>query len=156
MIRRAVVAGGAGFLGSHLCERLLASGFEVVSLDNYCTGSPANIAHLSSFEGFSARLHDVTEPLPVESPVHVVFNMASPASPIDYARLPIETLLAGALGTRNCLELAKKHRARFILASTSEVYGDPLVHPQPETYWAMSTLSVHAASTTRPSAMRRR
>jgi dTDP-glucose 4,6-dehydratase len=133
--RRAVVTGGAGFLGSHLCDRLVARGIEVVALDNLLTGDRTNVAHLSGNPGFSLRIHDVTEDIEVEGEVHAVLHLASPASPIDYARLPIETIKVGTLGTHKALGLARAKRARFLLASTSEVYGDPDVHPQPETYW---------------------
>jgi dTDP-glucose 4,6-dehydratase len=133
-VRTALVTGGAGFLGSHLCEHLLAQGFRVVCVDNLDTGSLANIAHLRD-ERFRFVNHDVTGPLFPEEPVEVVFHLASPASPIDYQRLPLHTLKVGSYGTHNMLGLAKFKRARFLLASTSEVYGDPQVHPQPETYW---------------------
>ncbi len=133
-MRTVLVTGGAGFLGSHLCEHLLAQGFRVICVDNLDTGSLANIAHLRD-ERFSFVSHDVTEPLFLEEPVEVVFHLASPASPIDYQRLPLHTLKVGSYGTHNMLGLAKFKRARFLLASTSEVYGDPQVHPQPETYW---------------------
>jgi dTDP-glucose 4,6-dehydratase len=133
--RRVVVTGGAGFLGSHLCERLLADGDEVVCLDNFLTGTPANVAHLMGRPGFTCTRCDLTEFLHVPGPVDLVLHLASPASPIDYLRLPIQTLKVGAIGTWHALGLAKEKRARFLLASTSEVYGDPKVHPQPETYW---------------------
>jgi dTDP-glucose 4,6-dehydratase len=133
--RRIVVTGGAGFLGSHLCERLLADGDEVVCLDNFLTGTPANVAHLLGRPGFTCTRCDLTEFLHVPGPVDLVLHFASPASPIDYLRLPIQTLKVGAIGTWHALGLAKEKRARFLLASTSEVYGDPKVHPQPETYW---------------------
>jgi dTDP-glucose 4,6-dehydratase len=133
--RRIVVTGGAGFLGSHLCERLLAHGDEVVCLDNFLTGTPANVAHLLGRPGFTCTRCDLTEFLHVPGPVDLVLHFASPASPIDYLRLPIQTLKVGAIGTWHALGLAKEKRARFLLASTSEVYGDPKVHPQPETYW---------------------
>ncbi|OMC52171.1 epimerase [Mycobacterium sp. IS-836] len=132
---RALVAGGAGFIGSALCERLLLDGHDVVCLDNYSTGSPRNIDHLSRLGSFSYIKADVTDPFTVAGPLDVVLHLASPASPHDYARLPIETLKAGSAGTLNCLEVAHEKRARFVLASTSEVYGDPQVHPQPEGYW---------------------
>ena len=132
---RAVVTGGAGFLGSHLCERLLADGYEVVCLDNFLTGSPGNIEHLLEGDGFRLVKVDVTEYVHVPGPVDVVLHFASPASPIDYLQLPIETMKVGSLGTLHSLGLAKEKGARFLLASTSETYGDPQVHPQPETYW---------------------
>jgi len=132
---RAVVTGGAGFLGSHLCERLLAEGMEVVCIDNLLTGNVANIEHLFGAAGFTFDKHDVTNYIWVPGRVDFVLHFASPASPIDYLELPIQTLKVGSLGTHNALGLAKAKGARFLLASTSEVYGDPLVHPQPESYW---------------------
>jgi dTDP-glucose 4,6-dehydratase len=132
---RAVVTGGAGFLGSWLCERLLDGGTEVVCVDNLATGAPGNLRHLEERPGFTFVDRDVSEGLQVDGPVDSVFHLASPASPVHYLRLPIETMRVGSLGTMAALELAERHRARFLLASTSEVYGDPLVHPQPETYW---------------------
>ena len=133
--RRAVVTGGAGFLGSHLCQGLLARGFEVLCLDNFLTGAPANVAHLLERPGFRLVRADVTEYLYVSGPVGYVLHFASPASPVDYLRMPIETLKVGSIGTLHALGLAREKGARFLLASTSEVYGDPQVHPQPETYW---------------------
>ncbi len=133
-MRSAVVTGGAGFLGSHLCEFLLAAGFRVTCVDNLDTGSLQNIEHIRS-DAFEFVNHDMIEHLEVDGPVDFVFHLASPASPIDYARLPLHTLKVGSYGTHNALGLAKFKRARFLLTSTSEVYGDPLVHPQPETYW---------------------
>ncbi|ROR35718.1 NAD-dependent epimerase/dehydratase family protein [Kitasatospora cineracea] len=133
--RRAVVTGGAGFVGSHLCDRLRAQGTEVVCVDNLLTGSLDNLADRAGDPGFTLRRHDVCEPFDVDGPVDLVVHLASPASPHDYARHPVETLRAGAHGTHNALELARRKGARFLLTSTSEVYGDPLVHPQPETYW---------------------
>ncbi len=130
----AVVTGGAGFLGSHLCEYLLARGYRVICVDNLETASLANIEHLRSPE-FVFLHQDVTERITVDEPVDVVFHLASPASPIDYLRLPLHTLKVGSYGTHNALGLAKVKRARFLLASTSEVYVDPQVHPQPESYW---------------------
>jgi len=130
-----VVTGGAGFLGSHLCESLLARGARVTAVDNLLTGDRANLAHLADDPRFSFVLHDVTTHLDVEGDVDAVLHFASPASPIDYLQLPIQTLKVGALGTHNMLGLALAKGARFLLASTSEVYGDPLVHPQPESYW---------------------
>lgn len=132
---RAVVTGGAGFLGSHLCERLLAEGHAVVCVDNLITGKRENVAHLVARSDFEFVLHDVSKPIELDGPVDFVLHFASPASPIDYLELPIQTLKVGSLGTHNALGLAKAKSARFLLASTSEVYGDPLVHPQPESYW---------------------
>ncbi|MGW0246834.1 UDP-glucuronic acid decarboxylase family protein [Nocardia goodfellowii] len=132
---RALVTGGCGFVGSHLCEQLLDAGAAVVALDNFATSAPDNVAHLLDRTGFELVRHDVTDPLPALGSFDVVFHLASAASPPDYLRLPIETLRAGSLGTANALELAERHRARFVLASTSEVYGDPAVHPQTEQYW---------------------
>ncbi|WP_086771928.1 NAD-dependent epimerase/dehydratase family protein [Streptomyces bobili] len=136
--RRAVVTGGAGFLGSHLCERLLASGAEVDCADNLVSGSRANIAHLEGHPGFRFVECDVSSadcPERLEGPYDLVLHFACPASPADYLRLPLETLDVGSLGTRNMLAVAERDGARFLLASTSEVYGDPLVHPQREDYW---------------------
>jgi dTDP-glucose 4,6-dehydratase len=130
----AVVTGGAGFLGSHLCDFLVAGGHRVICVDNLETGSLQNVEHLRS-ESFVFLNHDITQHLEVSEPVDVVYHLASPASPIDYLRLPLATLKVGSYGTHNALGLAKWKRARFLLASTSEVYGDPLIHPQPETYW---------------------
>ena len=132
---RAVVTGGAGFLGSYLCERLLADGWQVVCVDNLVTGEAANIAHLRGHKSFESLQHNVSEPLYMEGPVDAVLHFASPASPVDYADHPIATLKVGTLGTHNMLGLARAKGATFFLASTSEVYGDPKVHPQPETYW---------------------
>ncbi len=132
---RFVVTGAAGFIGSHLCDRLLEDGHAVVGVDNLLTGSMANLEHLEGHAGFHFILQDVCEPLEIEGPVDGVLHLASPASPKDYLQHPIETLDAGSRGTRQMLELARRHRARFLLTSTSECYGDPLVHPQPETYW---------------------
>lgn len=131
----AIVTGGAGFLGSHLCERLLHEGHRVVCIDNLVTGSRRNIEHLIGRDDFSFVEHDVTEFIDVPGTVDYVLHFASPASPIDYLELPIQTLKVGSLGTHNSLGLAKEKGARLLLASTSEVYGDPLVHPQPESYW---------------------
>ncbi|MGA9117087.1 MAG: UDP-glucuronic acid decarboxylase family protein [Bacteroidota bacterium] len=131
----AVVTGGAGFLGSHLADRLLHEGFRVTVIDNLITGDTRNIAHLAGNARFRFLFHDVTEYIFLEGPVDYVLHFASPASPVDYLRVPIQTLKVGSLGTHKALGLAKSKRARFLLASTSEVYGDPLVHPQPESYW---------------------
>ena len=133
--RRAVVTGGAGFLGSHLCERLLDEEYEVLCLDNMLTGTPDNVGHLMERGPFRFIRADVTDFVHVPGDVDVVMHFASPASPIDYLQLPIETLKVGSAGTLHTLGLAKEKRARYILASTSEAYGDPQVHPQPETYW---------------------
>jgi dTDP-glucose 4,6-dehydratase len=130
----AVVTGGAGFLGSHLCDALIARGFRVISVDNLDTGSLQNVEHLRG-DSFLFINHDLTEHIEIQEPVDYVYHLASPASPIDYARLPLHTLKVGSYGTHNALGLAKFKRARYLLASTSEVYGDPQVHPQPETYW---------------------
>ncbi len=130
-----VVTGGAGFLGSHLCDRLLAEGYRVTAIDNLITGDTRNISHLLGNDDFRFIKHDVTEYIYVDGPVHYILHFASPASPIDYLKLPIQTLKVGSLGTHKALGLAKAKNARFLLASTSEVYGDPLVHPQPESYW---------------------
>ena len=134
-MKTAVVTGGAGFLGSHLCERLLAEGHRVICVDNFLTGSPRNIAHLQDRDDFRFIEHDVSKPFEIEEGVDFVLHFASPASPIDYLELPIQTLKVGSLGTHNALGLTKAKNARILLASTSEVYGDPLIHPQPESYW---------------------
>jgi dTDP-glucose 4,6-dehydratase len=134
-MKRVVVTGGAGFLGSHLCDRLLADGHEVIALDNFLTGTPANVEHLMEHDGFRLVKADITDYVHVPGPVDEVLHFASPASPIDYLLLPIETLKVGSIGTLHALGLAKEKGARFLLASTSETYGDPQVHPQPETYW---------------------
>ena len=134
-VKRALVTGGAGFLGSHLCEKLLEHDFQVVCMDNLITGSVRNIEQLSGNENFKFIKQDVTEYLYLPGPLNYIFHMASPASPIDYLELPIQTLKVGSLGTHKTLGLAKAKKATFIIASTSEVYGDPLVHPQKEDYW---------------------
>ncbi len=134
MATKSVVSGGAGFLGSHLCEELLARGDDVICLDNLETGSLDNISHLEG-ERFEFRNLDITGHVEIDEEIDFVFHLASPASPIDYLRLPLQTLKVGAEGTRNMLGLAKHKRARFLLASTSEVYGDPEIHPQNEEYW---------------------
>ncbi len=130
-----VVTGGAGFLGSHLCDRLIAEEHTVICIDNLITGSTDNIAHLAGNPRFKFIHYDVTNYLFVEGKVDFIFHFASPASPIDYLKFPIQTLKVGSLGTHKALGLAKEKNARFLLASTSEVYGDPLIHPQPESYW---------------------
>lgn len=131
---RVVITGGAGFLGSHLCDRFLSEGYEVVVVDNLITGSVTNIAHLMGNDRFTFEQRDVSQFIHVDGDVDVILHFASPASPIDYLKFPIQTLKVGALGTHNALGLARAKKARFLLASTSEVYGDPLVHPQPESY----------------------
>jgi dTDP-glucose 4,6-dehydratase len=132
---RVLITGAAGFLGSHLCDRFLAEGHEVIGMDNLITGKTANIEHLAGHDNFIFIKHDVTNYIYVEGPLDAVLHFASPASPIDYLELPIPTLKVGALGTHKALGLAKAKGSRFLLASTSEVYGDPLVHPQTEDYW---------------------
>ncbi len=130
-----VVTGGAGFLGSHLCDKLLGEGHEVICMDNLITGNVANIEHLAGNPKFKFIQHDVTEYIYLPGHIDYIFHFASPASPIDYLELPIQTLKVGALGTHKTLGLARAKGAAFLIASTSEVYGDPLIHPQPETYW---------------------
>ncbi len=132
---RVLITGGAGFLGSHLCDRFLAEGHTVIAMDNLITGDTNNIAHLAGNERFTFIKHDVTNYIYIDGPLDAILHFASPASPIDYLELPIQTLKVGALGTHKALGLAKDKGARFLLASTSEVYGDPQVHPQPETYY---------------------
>jgi len=132
---RIVISGAAGFIGSHMCDRLLAEGHEVTALDNFLTGSRGNIAHLAGEKRFTFVDQDITRPFTVEQPVDCVVNLASPASPKDYLEHPIETLDVGSMGSRNMLELALAKDARYLLSSTSECYGDPLVHPQSESYW---------------------
>lgn len=132
---RVLITGGAGFIGSHLCDLLLAQGHQVIAMDNLITGSMRNIAHLRDQAAFTFAWHDVVETIEVEGRLDAVLHLASLPSPVDYLQMPIKTLKVGALGTHNTLGLARAKGARFLLASTSEVYGDPLVHPQPETYW---------------------
>ena len=132
---RAVVTGGAGFLGSHLSDRLLAEGYDVVAVDNLVTGSEGNIAHLRDNPRFEYVRQDIIQPYTVAGPVDMVYHFASPASPVDYLELPLETLLVGSVGTHHTLDMARDKGARFLMASTSEVYGDPAVHPQPEEYF---------------------
>jgi dTDP-glucose 4,6-dehydratase len=132
---RVLITGAAGFLGSHLCDRFIAEGHEVIGMDNLITGSPDNIAHLIGNPAFRFIVYDVTNFVYVDGPLDGVLHFASPASPVDYLELPIQTLKVGSLGTHKTLGLARAKNARYLLASTSEVYGDPQVHPQPETYW---------------------
>ena len=134
-MKTAVVTGAAGFLGSHLTDRLLSEGYRVIGLDDFITGNPANLDHLKSDSRFAFEEHDVTEEIKIAGPVDFIFHFASPASPIDYLELPIQTLKVGSLGTHNTLGLAKAKNSGFFLASTSECYGDPHVHPQTEDYW---------------------
>src|SRR5437762_6126303 len=132
---RILITGGAGFIGSHLCERFLAEGDDVICMDNFLTGTPDNVAHLFADRRFSFIQQDVTTYIYVKGPLDAILHFASPASPVDYLELPIQTLKVGSLGTHKALGLAKEKNARFLLASTSEVYGDPLIHPQKEDYW---------------------
>lgn len=133
--KRVLITGAAGFLGSHLCDLFIKKGFRVVGMDNLITGDLNNISHLFKLEQFEFYHHDVTKFIHVPGDIDYILHFASPASPIDYLKIPIQTLKVGALGTHNCLGLAKAKKARILVASTSEVYGDPLVHPQPEEYW---------------------
>lgn len=133
--KRVLVTGGAGFLGSHLCDRFVQEDWDVVCMDNLITGNAENISHLMGVSGFEFIKHDVTNYIHVAGNLDLILHFASPASPIDYLEMPIQTLKVGSLGTHKALGLAKEKKARFLLASTSEVYGDPLVHPQPESYW---------------------
>ncbi len=135
MAETAVVTGGAGFLGSHLCDRLLNEGLKVICVDNLLTGNINNISHLAGNDNFSFVKHDITNYIFLPGKVDYILHFASPASPIDYLKLPIQTLKVGSLGTHKALGLAREKNSRFLLASTSEVYGDPAIHPQPESYW---------------------
>ena len=135
MGKRVLITGGAGFLGSHLCDRFIKEGYEVIAMDNLITGDLRNIEHLFPRKEFSFYNHDVTKFIHIPGELDYILHFASPASPIDYLKIPIQTLKVGAMGTHNCLGLAKAKNARMLVASTSEVYGDPLVHPQPEEYW---------------------
>jgi dTDP-glucose 4,6-dehydratase len=132
---RVLITGGAGFVGSHLSDRFLAEGHTVIAMDNFLTGNPRNIAHLADHPQFTFIQHDICEPITLDGEIDALLNFASPASPIDYLKLPIETLKVGAMGTYNTLELARAKNARYLLASTSEIYGDPLEHPQREAYF---------------------
>ena len=133
--KRILITGAAGFLGSHLSDRFIREGYKVIAMDNLITGDMKNIEHLMTNENFEFKLHDVTKFIEIEGSLDYILHFASPASPIDYLKIPIQTLKVGALGTHNCLGLAKDKKARILVASTSEVYGDPLVHPQTEEYW---------------------
>ena len=135
MAKRILITGGAGFLGSHLCDRFIKEGFDVVAMDSLITGDLKNIEHLFKLKQFEFYHHDVTKFIHVPGELDYILHFASPASPIDYLKIPIQTLKVGAMGTHNCLGLAKAKKARILVASTSEVYGDPLVHPQTEEYW---------------------
>ena len=132
---KALVTGAAGFLASHLCDRLVRDGFTVLGMDNMVTGTASNVAELKDNQAFKLIRHDVSKFISIDDPLDAVFHFASPASPVDYLQLPIQTLKVGSLGTHNALGLARAKGARFFLSSTSEVYGDPQVHPQPESYW---------------------
>lgn len=132
---RVLITGAAGFLGSHLCDRFIKEGYQVIAMDNLITGDLKNIEHLSKLEQFEFILHDITKHIEIPGKLDFILHFASPASPIDYLKIPIQTLKVGAMGTHNCLGLAKEKKARILVASTSEVYGDPLVHPQTENYW---------------------
>ncbi len=134
-MRTVLITGGAGFLGSHLCDRFINEGFRVLCLDNFITGDLENISHLLKNKNFSLIEHDISKAIDINEPIHFVLHFASPASPIDYLKLPIQTLKVGALGTHNALGITLRHNATMLLASTSEVYGDPLEHPQSEDYW---------------------
>jgi len=134
-MKTVVVAGGAGFIGSHLCETLLGGGNKVICIDNFVTGAKKNIEALLSGKNFSLVEHDITQPLKIAEPVGQVYNMASPASPIDFSKIPVEILMTGSLGVKNLLDFSLEKNARFLQASTSEVYGNPLEHPQKESYW---------------------
>src|ERR1017187_5912619 len=133
--KRVLITGAAGFLGSHLCDRFVREGYHVIGMDNLITGDLQNIQHLFKLEQFEFFHHDITKYIHVPGPLNYILHFASPASPIDYLKIPIQTLKVGSLGTHHCLGLAKAKNARILVASTSEIYGDPLVHPQPEEYW---------------------
>lgn len=135
MAERILITGGAGFIGSHLCEYLLEKEYYVICMDNFITGNKGNVSHLKDSENFEIVNHDITKYIDIKGELDYILHFASPASPIDYLKLPIQTLKVGSLGTHNALGLAKKKKSKFLLASTSEVYGDPLINPQPETYW---------------------
>ena len=134
-MKKILITGGAGFLGSHLCDRFINENYKVIAMDNLSTGTLKNIEHLFQKSNFEFHEHDVTKFIHVRGPLDYILHFASPASPIDYLKMPIQTMKVGSLGTLNCLGLAKEKKARILIASTSEVYGDPLVHPQTEDYW---------------------
>ena len=134
-MKTCLITGGAGFIGSHLCDRLLEEGYRVICMDNLITGKKSNIAHLEGKTNFKFIRHDVTKHIDLDEDIDCILHFASPASPVDYLKFPIQTLKVGSLGTHNALGLAKAKRAKFLMASTSEVYGDPLVNPQREDYW---------------------
>jgi len=148
---RILITGAAGFLGSHLCDRFIREGYEVVGMDNLITGDMRNLEHLQALPEFTFIHHDVSSHIHLNGPLDYLLHFASPASPIDYLKIPIQTLKVGSLGTHNCLGLAMAKGARMLIASTSEVYGDPEVHPQTEEYWGHVTQWDRAASTTKPS-----
>jgi dTDP-glucose 4,6-dehydratase len=135
MTKKVLITGGAGFLGSHLCDKFINEGYHVIAMDNLITGDLNNIQHLFKLKEFEFYHHDITRFIHIPGDLHYILHFASPASPIDYLKIPIQTLKVGAMGTHNCLGLAKNKNARILVASTSEVYGDPLIHPQPEEYW---------------------
>ena len=141
-MKNILITGAAGFLGSHLCDRFIKEGYHVIGMDNFITGDKRNISHLINHPNFEFIEHDVTEFIKIEEPLDFILHFASPASPIDYLKIPIQTLKVGSLGTHNLLGLAKEKKARILIASTSEVYGDPLVHPQTEDYYGnVNTIS---------------
>ncbi|MGB3074622.1 MAG: GDP-mannose 4,6-dehydratase, partial [Chitinophagales bacterium] len=133
--KRILITGAAGFIGSHLCDRFVGEGFQVIGMDNLITGDMKNIEHLLPLSNFQFYHHDVSKYIHVSDELHYILHFASPASPVDYVKWPIQTMKVGSLGTHNCLGLARAKKARILVASTSEVYGDPLVHPQTEEYW---------------------
>ena len=134
-MKTVLITGGAGFIGSHLCDFLIDKGFRVICVDNLITGNAKNISHLNANKNFKFIDHDISKHIAIDGPLDFVLHFASPASPVDYQKIPIQTLKAGSLGTHNTLGLALAKKAKYVLASTSEVYGDPLVNPQPESYW---------------------